>query len=60
MAEAMRLEDVLEAIEGLSTEDEDTLVEILLRRQAERWQKKTAGDLQEKCTPDEISHEILV
>ena len=60
MAEAVSLADVLEAIERLSTEDQATLVDTLLRRQAEREQKRTAGDIPDRCTPDEISHEILV
>ncbi len=62
--------DVLEAVEQLSTEDQEALVEIVRRRASERGRKRMAAEAEEarrefaegKCrptTPGELIDEIL-
>ena len=70
MADTMLFGEVLEAIDKLSVEDQETLVDIVHRRLAERERKRIAGDIQEarqefdqgRChaaAVDEIMDEIL-
>ena len=62
--------DVLEAVEQLSAEDQETLVEIVQRRAAERGRKRVVGEVIEaqrefaagECRPasvDDLMDEIL-
>ena len=70
MAQAMPFGEVLDAIDKLSIEDQETLVDIVHRRLAERERKRIAGDIREARhefdqgrshpnTVDEIMDEIL-
>jgi hypothetical protein len=62
--------EVLEAVERLSSDEQETLVAIVQRRIAERGRKRLAADVQEarrefaegRCRPsgaDELMNEIL-
>jgi hypothetical protein len=62
--------DVLEAVDNLSLEEQETLIDILHRRVIERARKRLAAEIQEarrefadgRCRPtttDEIMEEIL-
>jgi hypothetical protein len=62
--------EVLEAVDLLSTEEQEALVEIVHRRMAERGRKRLAAEVHEaqrefaegRCRPssaDELMHEVL-
>lgn len=70
MEQTMPFADVLEAIEKLSLEEQETLIDILHRRIAERGRKALAVEIQEarrefaegRCRPtsaEELMKEIL-
>jgi len=70
MEQVLPFGEVLEAIDKLPLEDQETLIEILHRRKAERGRKVLAADIQEarkefaaglcrSTTPDELMKEIL-
>ena len=69
MADTHSFNDVLEAVEELSFDEQETLVGIVRRRLAERRRAELVRDVQEaseeyrqgECrpiTPDELIHEI--
>lgn len=47
MDRSLPFAEVLEAVEQLSTEDQETLVEIVRRRVAERGRKRLAAEIQD-------------
>jgi uncharacterized membrane protein len=70
MADALRLDDVLDAAERLSDEEQETLVDVLRKRRAERRREEIAEDVREArrehrdgktrpMTADELMNEIL-
>lgn len=70
MAEALRFGDVLEAADRLSEEEQETLLEVLRKRLAERRRSEIADDVAEarrehergetrEVSPDELMTEIL-
>ena len=70
MAGSLPFDEVLEAVEQLSMEDQEVLMEIVRRRVAERGRKRLAAEIQEaqrefedgNCrasTVDELMNEIL-
>ena len=70
MEQSLPFAEVLEAVEQLSAEEQETLVTIVRRRMAERGRKRLADEIQEaerefeegRCrpsTPDELMDEIL-
>jgi hypothetical protein len=70
MQHAMPFADVLEAVDQLSAEDQEALVEIVRRRAAERGRKRLAAEAQEaqrefaegRCQPttaSDLMDEIL-
>ena len=70
MAEAVRFGEVLENIETLSLDDQETLKEILHRRIVERRREELVRDVQQaqqefhagECrpaTPEELMNEIM-
>ncbi len=70
MEQSISFADVLEAVDQLSTEDQEALVEIVRRRASERGRKRMTAEAQEahrefaegKCqptTPGELMDEIL-
>lgn len=70
MANHLQYREILEGAEGLSVEDQETLVEILKSRLRERRRAELARDVQaaqhefaegrcQPSTPDELMKEIL-
>lgn len=70
MAEALRFGDVLEAAEQLSEDEQETLLDIIEKRLAERRRDETAADVRaarleheqgetRATTADELMDEIL-
>jgi len=70
MSQQIPFGEVLEAVDGLSPEEQETLVDILSRRMTERSRKQLASDAREArqelaaggcraITPDELMSEIL-
>jgi hypothetical protein len=62
MDRSLPFAEVLDAVDQLSTEDQETLVEIVRRRVAERVRKQLAAEIQEaqhefaqgKCRPSSV------
>lgn len=70
MEHAMAFGDILEAADRLSEEEQETLVDVLRRRIAERGRKRLLADVEESrkefaaglcrtATPDQIIKEAL-
>lgn len=70
MAEAQQFGDVLEAADQLSEDEQETLLEVLQKRLAERRRLEIAEDVRQArlehergktqvVTPDELMNEIL-
>jgi hypothetical protein len=70
MGKALLFNDVVEAAESLSLEEQEALVDLLRRRLAERGRQRVAEDIRQAnkefeeglcqpATPDEIIDEIL-
>jgi hypothetical protein len=70
MAEAQRFGDVLDAADQLTEDEQETLLEVLRKRLAERWRLEIAEDVRQarlehergetrEVTPDELMDELL-
>ena len=70
MEATLQFGDVLEAVDALTLDEQETVVDVLRRRIAERRREELAEDVEEAyreflagnckpCTPDELMAEVL-